>query len=238
VKPQLTQPWYRFLSSSPPRENFFAAVRATGKLTTNTVAIQQLVANRVSSEIKLDRGMLHLSGLRAELLGGSHLGDWSADFTVKPPVYRGTGELRRVSLARLSSLMNDDWITGTAGGSYQIEASGLKTAELVSSATGALEFDARDGVLPHVALAANSGPMHINRLQGRFILRDRSLEIQQGKLETPGSIYRISGTASLNGILDINLMRNGVHGFKVDGTLAEPHVASVANPETQAALKP
>jgi hypothetical protein len=239
ISPQSSQkPWYRFLSSSPPGENLFAALRATGKLAANTVFIHQLAANRVSAAVELDGGILHLSELRAEMLGGNHVGEWIADFSVKPPAYRGTGVLQRVSLTQLSALMNDSWIMGTATGTYQIKASGLKTAELLSSATGTLEFDARDGQLPHLSLAANSGPLHINRLQGRFLLRDGSLEIQHGKLETPGSIYRVSGSASLSRTLDINLMRNGARGFKIDGTLADPHVASAAAPETEAALKP
>jgi AsmA-like protein len=235
---QSRKPWYRFLSSSAPGEDLFAALRATGKLTANMVHIQQLVANRVSADVELDRGVLHLSGLRAEVLGGSHLGSWDADFTVKPPVYRGTGVLQRVSLAQLASLMNDGWITGTANGTYQIKTSGLKTAELLSTATGTFEFDARDGQLPHVALAANSGPLHVNHFQGRFTIRDGSLEVEQGKLETPGSIYRISGTASLSRALDIKLFRDGAHGFNISGTLAEPHVEAAVAPETQAALKP
>jgi len=239
VNPQLRRkPWYRFLYSSPPGENFFAALQATGKLTANTAFIQHLVADRVSTDVELDRGVLHLTALRAEVLGGTHIGDWSGDFTVEPPLYRGIGTMHRVSLAQLAALMNDDWIAGTANATYQIKASGLNGPELFSSATGTVELDAHDGLLPHVALAANSEPLHINRFQGRFILRDSSLEIQQGKLETPGSIYQVSGNASLSRTLDINLIRDGARGFKIDGTLAEPHVEPAAAPETQAALKP
>src|SRR5438552_7853412 len=134
--------------------------------------------------------------------------------------------------------MNDGWITGTASATYQIRASGLDASELFSSATGALDFDTHDGVLPHVALAVGSGPLHINRFWGRFILRDGGLEIQQGKLETPGSIYRLSGTASLSRALDIKLFRDGARGFKISGTLAEPHVEPAEAAETRAALKP
>jgi hypothetical protein len=236
--PSRRKPWYRFLSSTAPEEDFFTALRASGKLTAKTVVMPRLVADKVSTDVELDRGRLQLTGLHAETLGGYHLGEWSADFSVKPPVYRGTGTLQRVSLAQLAALMNDGWITGTADGTYRIRASGLNASELFSSATGTLDFDARDGVLPHVALASGGGPLHINRFQGRFVLRDGSLEIQQGKLETPGSIYRLSGTASLSSALDIKLFRDGARGFKISGTLAEPHVEPAAAPETRAALKP
>ena len=232
------KPWYRFLSSTRPEETFFTALRATGKLTAKTVVMPRLVADKVSTDVELDGGRLQLTGLHAETLGGYHLGEWSADFGVKPPVYRGTGTLQRVSLAQFAALMNDGWITGTASATYQIRASGLDASELFSSATGALDFDTHDGVLPHVALAVGSGPLHINRFWGRFILRDGGLEIQQGKLETPGSIYRLSGTASLSRALDIKLFRDGARGFKISGTLAEPHVEPAAAPETRAALKP
>jgi hypothetical protein len=38
--------------------------------------------------------------------------------------------------------------------------------------------------------------------------------------------------------LDIKLFRDGARGFKISGTLAEPHVEPAAAPETRAALKP
>jgi hypothetical protein len=69
-------------------------------------------------------------------------------------------------------------------------------------------------------------------------LHDGKFEIEEGKLQTPSSIYQLSGTASLNRVLDIKLAREGARGFNVTGTLSQPHVVMNPTPETQAALKP
>jgi hypothetical protein len=71
-----------------------------------------------------------------------------------------------------------------------------------------------------------------------LLLRDGKLQIEQGKLQTPGGIYQLSGTASLSRVLDIKMSREGLHGFSITGTVSQPHVTISTAPETQAALKP
>ena len=80
--------------------------------------------------------------------------------------------------------------------------------------------------------------LRVNRFAGQLLLRDGKFEIEQGKLQTPGGIYQLSGTASLSRVLDIKLARDGARGFNITGTLNQPHVAVSTTPETQAALKP
>jgi len=233
------QPWYRFLSSSPqPGTSYLASLHAIGKLTANRVAIHKLVAGRVSANVELEDGMLRLSDLRGDVLGGRHLGEWKADFTTKPPVYSGSGTLERVALGQLAEAMHDGWVTGTAKATYQATTSGLNAAELFSSATATIQVEVRDGLLPHIALTSGTGPLHMHRFTGRFLLQEGKFEIEAGKLETPGGIYQVSGTASLGGTLDVKLVLDGAHGFSITGTLTEPHVAPATVPETQAALKP
>ncbi len=233
------QPWYRFLSTSTPTATpYLLTLGTTGKLTVDRVTIQNLVATRVSAQVALDGGRLRLSNLRADLLGGKHLGEWTADFTVKPPEYSGTGTLQRVDLRELAEAMHDGWITGTAFADYRASASGVDAAELLSSAKANLRVEVHDGSLPHIALAEGNEPLHIHRLVGNFVLRDGRFEIQQGKLETAGGIYQLSGTASLTRTLDLKLVRDGAPGFNITGPLTEPRVAPVKVQETRAALKP
>jgi hypothetical protein len=134
--------------------------------------------------------------------------------------------------------MQDDWITGTVSATYHATISGLSKAELLSSASTSLQVDARDGLLPHVALPSATGPLQMHRFVGRLLLRSSMFEIQEGKLETSGGSYQVSGTASLSRILDLKLLRDGAPGFAITGTLTEPHVVSTTAPETRAALKP
>ena len=233
------RPWYRFLSSAPrPGTSYLTSLHAIGKLTANRVAIHNLVTSRVSANVELEDGKLRLSDLRGDVLGGRHSGEWKADFTARPPVYSGSGTLERVALGQLAEAMHDGWVTGTAKATYRATTSGLSAVELFSSANATLQVEARDGLLPHIALASGTGPLRMRRLVGRLLLRDGKFEIVDGKLETAGGIYQLSGTASLGRTLDVKLVRDGTHGFNITGTLTEPHVAPATTPETRAALKP
>jgi len=233
------QPWYRFLSTSPQTATpYLLTLHAAGKLNVDRFAIQNLVATRVSTHVELERGIVRLSDLRGDLLGGKHLGDWQADFSVKPPGYSGSGTLQGIDLQQLAQAMHDGWVTGTATATYRASASGIDAAELISSAKANLKIEVRDGVLPHIVLTEGNEPLHIRRLVGNLVLRDGRFEIQQGKLETPGGIYQLSGTASLTRTLDLKLVRDGAPGFNIIGPLTEPRVAPVKAQETRAALKP
>jgi len=233
------QPWYRFLSTSPQTATpYLLTLHAAGKLNVDRLAIQNLVATRVSAHVELESGIVRLSDLRGDLLGGKHLGDWQADFSVKPPGYSGSGTLQGIDLQQLAQAMRDGWVTGTATATYRASASGIEAAQLISSAKANLKIEVRDGVLPHIVLTEGNEPLHIHRLIGNLVLRDGRFEIQQGKLETPGGIYQLSGTASLTRTLDLKLVRSGAPGFNIIGPLTEPRVAPVKAQETQAALKP
>ncbi|PYX16270.1 MAG: hypothetical protein DMG84_08280 [Acidobacteria bacterium] len=233
------QPWYRFLSTSPQTATpYLLTLHATGKLNVDRLAIQNLVATWVSAHVELESGIVRLSDLRGDLLGGKHLGDWQADFSVKPPEYSGSGTLQGIDLQQLAQAMRDGWVTGTATATYRASASGVDAAQLISSAKASLKVEVRDGLFPHIVLAEGNEPLHIHRLVGNLVLRDGRFEIQQGKLETPGGIYQLSGTASLTRTLDLKLVRAGAPGFNIIGPLTEPRVAPVKAQETQAALKP
>jgi hypothetical protein len=233
------RPWYRFLSSSAQSGSpFLASLRAIGRLSANRVLIHKLAATRVSANVELRDGRLVLADLRGDLMGGKHLGEWKADFNAKPPEYRGSGTLERVSLGQLAEFMRDGWITGSATATYHATLSGLSLPELLSSASASLQADAHDGSLPHVTLAAGNGPLYMRRFVGHLLLSEGKFKVEEGKLETAGSIYQVSGTASLDRILDLKLARDGAPGFTVTGTLTEPHVSVSLPPEMQAALKP
>ncbi len=252
------QPWYRFLSSptqpSPlPSSSgqfsssqsgsgqagpYLASVHAVGKLSAGRVLIHNLVASRVSADVELKQGHLELNNLRGEVLGGRHTGNWTADFTATPPTFSGDGTLEKIALEQLAEAMHDGWITGTANVEYRGNTLGWGKTELLSGAAASLQVEARDGSLPHLVLAGEGSPLRLNRFAGRLRLGDGKFEIEEGKLQTPSGIYQLSGTASLDRVLDIKLARDGARGFNVTGTLTQPHVVMNTTAETQAALKP
>jgi hypothetical protein len=134
--------------------------------------------------------------------------------------------------------MHDNWITGSASVEYRAETSGWSRADLLAHADANFQVEAHDASLPHLTLAGESDPMRVSELAGGLLLRDGMFEIEQGKLQTPINIYQLSGTASMNRVLDIKLAREGARAFNITGTLSQPRVATSTTADTQAALKP
>jgi uncharacterized protein involved in outer membrane biogenesis len=237
LNPNAGRPWYRFaLSESSGGHSFLTAIRATGVLSANRVLVRSLAATRVVAKVSLEQGTLRLSDLTADMLGGKQRGEWRADFTVKPPSYSGSGTLDGVALAQVSETMHDNWIVGAASAKYQIEVSGLSAAELLDSAKGTLQFEMRDGALPHILLS--STPLRVRRFSGILSAKDGDFELREATLDSPTTSYTVTGKASLARKLDFKLVAEGSPGLNVTGTLAEPRVVPAQRPETQAALKP
>jgi hypothetical protein len=236
--------WYQMLTSAEPAApTFLENLRASGKVSAGRLRIHDVVASRVSASLDLDHKKLKISDLRADLLGGTHRGDWQADFTAEAPVYSGSGTLTGISLRQMADAMHDAWISGTAGGTYQLTASGADSAAFWESADGGVQFDLRDGILSHISLTSDEGPLQVEHWQGHARLRDGKIEIDKGKLISPMGAYDVSGTASLGRVLDLKLTRGaevkpaGSMVYSITGTLADPRVA-LTTPETQARLKP
>jgi AsmA-like C-terminal region len=192
----------------------------------------------VSADVTMDAGKVQIKSAGGEIFGGKHQGKWLADFSVSPSVCKGSGTLTGVSLANVARQMDDDWIAGTARGSYEV--TGPCTGQFWESAEGTLRVDVRDGTLPHVLLGAETG-VTITRLDGEARLREGKLEISSAKLDSPNGKYEIRGTASLKRELDLKLTRTPADvaksGYAITGTLSAPQVSSLSNAE-QARLKP
>lgn len=233
------RPWYRFLSPAAQEgASLLGILRARGNLSADRMVMAGVTANHVSSAVDLQDGELRLSSLQADLLGGKHRGDWELNLHSSPPSFSGTGAFERISLEQVAEAMHDGWITGRASATYRFASSGSNASELLESATGTLEFDAREGQFPHIMLTAGNPPLYVRRFSGRLRLHNGSFLVEQGKLETLAGIYQVSGTASLGHKLDVVLARNGAQGFNVTGTLAAPRILPASTHETRAALKP
>jgi hypothetical protein len=233
------RPWYKLLTpATAAGPSVFTGAEASGKIAADRITIGGLNGNSASAGFELRNGKLRLFDLRADVLGGRHEGEWSADFTVHPPAYGGGGTLEQVSLDQLAEAMGDGWITGTGNAIYHVSATGYATAELLGSAEGAMQFEMREGTLPHIALLSGGGALHVRRFKGHLVLHEGQFQIEPSKLEAASGIYQVSGTASLGRTLNIKIVRDGTHAFNVTGTVDDPHVTAVQGPETQAALKP
>ena len=134
--------------------------------------------------------------------------------------------------------MKDPWISGTANASYEIR--GTCPAGFWTSSDGTLQFDVKDGALPHISLTDDAGALKVIRFAGKARLLGGKLEAKDAKLDSASGKFLVSGTASLKQELDLKLATdpNGspAAGFTITGTLAQPRVIR-SGVETQAQLK-
>ena len=229
------RPWYRVLESSAPAgPSFLGNLRASGSVSAARLQVQKIAATQVSANLELDQGKVHISSLTADWLGGKHRGEWQADFSASPATCGGSGTVTGVSLGRFAE--NEAWITGTANGEYQVK--GPCSAEFWSAAEGTVQFDVRDGEIPHLALAENEVGVKISRLWGRARLQGGQFEMKDVWLNAPSGKFQLSGTAGLSRELDVKMTRTtGSSGYAISGTVVEPRVTSFPSAE-QARLKP
>jgi uncharacterized protein involved in outer membrane biogenesis len=232
------RPWYKVLQpGGKAGPSLLARLHASGHVTANRLVIHGVTVNTVSADVDLDAGKLRVSSLDGDLFGGKHRGKWLADFSASSWICKGSGTLSGISLDKVANQMADDWIAGTASGSYAV--TGPCTPAFWQSADATLQVDVRNGALPHVLLDQDS-ELQITRLTGEARLSDGKLALESARLETPSGKYALSGTASLQRDLDLKMTRTPAEtaraGYEITGTIAKPRVSQLPNTE-QARLK-
>jgi hypothetical protein len=230
------RPWYRILSSSLPQgASPLLKIQAHGSLHVGRFGVKKVVATQVTTQVDVDRGKTTLTALRAQLLQGTHQGNWvidvsghdvpTRDSSTRSVRYHGSGTLQNISLEQMGSLMSDAWISGTADGKFDLNGSGGSFHDLLARADGKLQFTMRNGSLPHVEIPGSAGPLPVHRFTGDLRLKKGAWELSAGRLESRDGIYRVSGTASPASGFDLVLTRGDEQSWILTGTLAEPHLA-------------
>ncbi|HWR35927.1 MAG TPA: AsmA family protein [Clostridia bacterium] len=237
LNPRLKRrPWYRFFGRET-ENSILAAIQATGHIGAKRASVGAVTATRFSSDFALQNGKVQLHNLQADALGGHHAGEWQADFTGSTPKYAGQGTLSRASLAQVAALRKETWGTGTLSTRYKAQMQGWTGEELLRSLAGNGAIELNDSTLRHVALDGKGTPLHIRRYSAKSSLEKGTLRLEQSKLETVSGIYEVSGTASLDQALELQLTRADGTAFKLTGTLEKPQVATVpAPPAAEASL--
>jgi len=232
------RPWYRILNSNsisnsdePLGSSPLLAIQAHGNLHVGRLGLKKVSATQVAAQVEVDRGRITLMALRAQLLEGTHQGNWMIDLSDQPMRYHGTGTLQDISLSHVGALMNDDWISGTAGGNFDLDGSGDSIRQLLERADGKLQFVMRNGSLPHIEIPGSPAPLAVHRFAGELHLKKGAWELSAGRLESREGAYQVRGTASPGSGFDFVLTRGDEQSWTLTGTLAKPHVAPVGHRE-------
>ncbi|HEX7895901.1 MAG TPA: AsmA-like C-terminal region-containing protein, partial [Terriglobales bacterium] len=229
-------PWYRFLSLGASKPPYLLQARASGTISIDKLKLGAATCTHFSGDLRTSRGNISLSEIKGEFLDGTITGKWTADYSVKPPRYSGTGTFADVSLSPLGEWMHNTWIDGSGSAKYEFTASGTSLQELLASAKINSDFSLSDSSFPHIVLVRESSPLRAETFAGNLQLQDGVFSFQKTKLVTAEEVYTVSGTASLAGALNLKAVSENANGFTVTGTLLKTRVSPIS--ATEASLKP
>jgi uncharacterized protein involved in outer membrane biogenesis len=231
------RPWYKILAIGSS-SNYFAKATATGSVAIDKLILGGAVCTRFSGDLDLEKSKLSLTNAQGNLLGGQSAANFKADFSLRPPMYSGTGNFNEVSLSSIADIMRTGWIDGEGSANYRFTASGWSLQDLLKEAELDAKFSINNGEFPHILLSENAGPLHSSVFSGQLVFRDGTFSLDDTELVSDSGVFNVSGTASLAGDLDLKMMDENSGGYNVSGTLDQTRVSPITNPPTQAALKP
>ncbi len=232
-----SQPWYHLLAPWQQRNDALMKLRASGHFSIARFEIGSAVATNVSGSAELQAGQMRVEGLAGEFLGGKHAGAWTADFTVSPPSFSGSGRVSKISMAQLAALMHDSWASGTVDARYALSMAGANAAALSNSASGSADFNWSGGALRHVVLEGLNAPITFSDFTGKIALQNGAFTLADCKLQSPAGNYLLKGTALYDRTLNLRLERAGGRSYVISGTLDKPQVTSIATSAAEASLR-
>ena len=232
------QSWYKFLSRSDNQPPYLLHASAIGKIALDKLMVGKSPCTQLTAELELHDGKLTIANLKGQTLEGKATGEWQADFSSRPPVYSGSGSFDGVSMAGVAGLMHNAWIDGNGTARYEFKASGWGVQDLLDSVDLTGDFVVRDGSFPHITLTSNSNVLHTSHFSGRILLREGEFSFPDAKLESPSGVYKVSGTVSLTGDLNLKMTGESAPGFALSGTLLKTRVSAIPITAAQVSLKP
>ncbi len=232
------QSWYKFLASGDSQVPYLLQASATGKIAVDKLVLGRSGCTQLTADIDLHDGKLTLANLKGQAFGGKTTGEWKADFSARPPAYSGSGSFDGASLAAVAGLMHNAWIDGSGAAKYQFETSGWRLQDLLSSANLTSNFVVHDGSFPRISLTGQSGVLRASNFSGKILLQQRQFYFPEAKLESSGGVYKVSGTVSLAGSMNLRMTSESAAGFALSGTLLKTSVTAIPITAAQASLKP
>ena len=216
------QPWYKLFGSSQ-EESLLTKIYAVGRVSAKQITLDKLVGAKFYADFRLNHGDLLVSNVRAAVLGGTHEGQWRADFTGSTPVYTGSGTATRLNAAQFASLGKTGIGTGNVSGRYELKMSGWNAGDLAKSAEGTANFD-WSGATIRAFVVSGRGPAKVNDFSGKLVLKDGVLAFNESKMTAANGIYFVTGTAEPEK-LALEFKSDTAAGYKITGSLRAPAVA-------------
>lgn len=211
----------RVYAAAPPQPSMLTRMTGTGTLLVGTILYDQMVLNNVRSNVKLNRGLITLSPLTAEIYGGQETGAIVLDARQTPMAVRVQSKLNNVDANKLVSSTTSlkQTIYGLLAANTNMGFAAASSSDMARTLNGTFNLDLTKGRLVGIDLlhelgnvskflsgtpAASSQPVtNLLKLTGTF-------NVQNGVAQTNNLQALIDG-GSLGATGAVNLVNNALN---------------------------
>jgi uncharacterized protein involved in outer membrane biogenesis len=178
-------------AAPPPQPSILTRMTGTGTLMVGTILYDQLVLNNVRSNVKLDRGVITLAPLTAQLYGGQESGTIVLDARQTPMAVKIQSKLANVDANKLVSSVSSikQTLYGLLAANTNMGFAAASSNDMARSLNGTLNLDLTKGRIVGIDLLHELGNV------GKFLSG------------TPASSQPVTNLLKLTGTFDV---RNGL----------------------------
>jgi uncharacterized protein involved in outer membrane biogenesis len=219
--------------------SMLSKMSGTGTVSIGTVQYDDLILTNARSNVALDRGVIRLNPVTADLYGGKESGNISVDMRPAQPVYTVNMKTEKVDANKLVSSVSSmkQVLFGLLTSNVNANFSSTSAASIMQSLNGKLDLNLVNGKLANVDLmhelatvgqflggaagTASKGFTNLAQLSGNFDVRNGVAQTDNLKAAIDGGTMAAKGvinlaTESLN--LHVNAVLNKAMSQGVGGT--------------------
>jgi uncharacterized protein involved in outer membrane biogenesis len=233
----------RVYGAAPPQASILTRMTGTGTLMVGTILYDQLVLNNVRSNVNLNRGLITLSPLTAQLCGGQENGAIVLDARQTPMAVKVQSKLANVDANKLVSSVTSvkQTLYGLLAANTNMGFAAASSSDMARTLNGTFNLDLTKGRIVGIDLlhelgnvgkflsgapAAGSQPVtNLLKLTGTFDVRNGLAQTNNLQAQIEGGSLGATGAVNLvNNALNLHLtavlskwFSNKVGGTSVGG---------------------
>ncbi len=233
----------RVYAAAPPQPSILTRMTGTGTLMVGTILYDQLVLNNVRSNVNLNRGLITLSPLTAQLYGGQESGAIVLDARQTPMAVKVQSKLANVDANKLVSSVTSikQTLYGLLAANTNMGFAAASSSDMARTLNGTFNIDLTKGRIVGIDLlhelgnvgkflsgapAAGSQPVtNLLKLTGTFDVRNGLAQTNNLQAQIEGGSLGATGAVNLvNNALNLHLtavlskwFSNKVGGTSVGG---------------------
>ena len=202
-------------------------ISAEGELSADSVTIEKVKLGKVNAKLAFHDLHLEVSEVDAQWAGGTVRGGMMAVFSASPK-YEIAAEFEGVNLAQVpwAAHWTERW-AGTAKGTLQLATKGVGREELLQELEGrgeikvkGVEFRGWDVASSMEAGAPRMGVSRWTSGEGEFAVKDRAVNFEGIRLESPKGEMELAGTLSFGQEAKITIAEADLRERKAKGSAA------------------